>query len=162
MKIGEKISKAIRPDAQGFDEVRIITVPRYKTSGLSGDEWRISGHITLLRKGRIIHEETYRDIETAAKFLPFVIAQAQDAGKGYYGGEGEFCDQEGCLSHASRYFKLKRFMCAGPGCCGQEKKKFTEMYRKFCEQHKRRGDCGLDDSDDNYEEISNPEENEPK
>lgn len=25
-----------RPDAQAFDEVRIVTIPRYKESGLSG------------------------------------------------------------------------------------------------------------------------------
>lgn len=40
----------LRPDAQAFDEVRIVTVPRYKQSGLSGDEWRISAAIRLYRK----------------------------------------------------------------------------------------------------------------
>jgi len=49
--------RALRPDAQAFDEVRITTVPRYKMSGLSGDEWRISGKIQLLRKGRVVAEK---------------------------------------------------------------------------------------------------------
>lgn len=37
----QRKSCALRPDAQAFDEIRIVTVPRYKQSGLSGDEWRI-------------------------------------------------------------------------------------------------------------------------
>lgn len=156
MILGEKITKALRPDAQGFDEVRITTVPRYKTSGLSGDEWRISGRIQLCRKGRVVHEESYRDVETAAKYLPIVIAKAQDEGKAYYAGEENFCDQEGCSEQATRYLRLKKLMCASQGGCGQEKHKFGEQYRKFCEKHERRGDCGLDDADDNYEAISNP------
>gem|GEM_PF-6705725 len=41
---------ALRPDAQAFDEIRIVTVPRYKTSGLSGDEWRISAMIQFFAK----------------------------------------------------------------------------------------------------------------
>jgi hypothetical protein len=30
---------------QNVDEVRIATIPRYKTSDISGDEWRISAKI---------------------------------------------------------------------------------------------------------------------
>ena len=48
--LGNKIWRDLKPDAQAFDAVRITTVPRYKTSGLSGDEWRISAHVELLRK----------------------------------------------------------------------------------------------------------------
>jgi hypothetical protein len=44
--------RAQKPDAQAFDEVRIKTVPRYKTSGLSGDEWRISATIQLMLSGQ--------------------------------------------------------------------------------------------------------------
>ena len=37
-------------DDEWYDEVRITTVPRYKTSSLSGDEWRTSARIQILRK----------------------------------------------------------------------------------------------------------------
>ena len=40
------------PDDEWYDEVRIVTVPRYKTSGLSGDEWRFTSDqlpITTIR-----------------------------------------------------------------------------------------------------------------
>jgi hypothetical protein len=55
--------RALRPDAQAFDEVRIVTVPRYKISGLSGDEWRISSHIEFYRKGRKVHERGFGKAE---------------------------------------------------------------------------------------------------
>lgn len=50
--MGDKARRALRPDAQACDEIRIYTVPRYKTSGLSGDEWRISAVTEFYRKGR--------------------------------------------------------------------------------------------------------------
>lgn len=156
MKLGEKISSALRPDAQAFDEIRINTIPRYKQSGLSGDEWRISASIKLFRKGKMVHEESFRNVETCAKFLPFVIAKAQDEGKAYFAGEYERCDQEGCKELATVYLKIKKEFCCGWGGCGTEKKQYGDKYRKFCKQHKRRGDCGLEDADSNYEEIPKP------
>jgi hypothetical protein len=29
-------------------------------------------------------------------------------------------------------------------------------YRQFCDKHKTRGDCDLDDADHNYEQIEKP------
>jgi len=83
--------RAIRPDAQAFDEVRIVTIPRFKTSGMSGDEWRIRANIELWRKGKLILEQSYLNVETAARFLPFVLARAHDDGLAYFGGEGDIC-----------------------------------------------------------------------
>lgn len=142
-----------RPDAQGFDEVRIQTVPRYKTSGLSGNEWRISAQIQLLRKGRVMHEESFGDISAAIKFLPIVHARALDDGKGYFATEESFCDQEGCPEQATVFYRLKKRFCVGGGNCGQEMKMYGEERRQFCERHSKRGDCGLEDADDNYEAV---------
>lgn len=147
----ETPTRALRPDAQGFDEVRIFTHPRYKTSSLSGDEWRISAVIQLWRKGSLKHEESFHDIETAAKFLPFVLARAGDDGKAYFGGEGDLCDQEGCADKATVVYQLKKHYCSGPGNCGMEGKKYGEKIRMFCGNHSRRGDCGLEDADENYQ-----------
>lgn len=146
-KLGTRVHRALKPDAQGFDEVRIITVPRFKESGLSGDEWRISASIQVFRKGNMVHEAGYRDVETAAKYLPALLGQLNDDGKAYYAGEGDICDQEGCSAPATVTLQKKADYCRSG-----HKSEITigVSVRKFCERHKRRGDCGMDDADDNY------------
>lgn len=140
-----------RPDAQPFDEIRIVTVPRYKESELSGNEWRISAKIELVRKGRVVHEESFGTVESAVRFLPFVHARAQDDGKGYFASEEDFCDQEGCSEKATVFYKKKMDYCdrgdAHPILYG-------DKTRQFCDKHKQRGDCGRDDADSNYTVLS--------
>ena len=156
------MGRALRPDAQAFDEIKIVTVPRFKTSGLSGDEWLISANIELWRKGKLIHEQHYSNVETAARFLPFVLARAHDDGLAYFGGEADICDQEGCKENATVKLRLKKEYCSGPGCCGQERRyQSGDDYRMFCERHSTRGDCGIEDADANYEIMEGSVE-EPK
>lgn len=138
---------ALRPDAQAFDEIRIVTVPRYKQSGLSGDEWRIHAEAQFFRKGRLIFSAGCRDTKTAAGLLYSWYVQACDEGKGYFAGDGIVCDQEGCSEPATvQYRKLAEYCHSGhkgdPSDVG--------LYRHFCDGHKTRGDCGLDDADNNY------------
>jgi hypothetical protein len=148
MNLGDKIIRALKPDAQAFDEVRIFTVPRYKTSGLSGDEWRISATIQLLRKGKVVAERGAGTVESAAQFLPAFILQSIDDGLGYFAGEGDVCDQEGCSNPATVTYKLKKHYCKE----GHESEiVFGAQIRRFCQKHSKRGDCGLDDADRNYE-----------
>jgi hypothetical protein len=145
----ERINRALKPDAQAFDEIRIFTVPRYKTSGLSGDEWRISARIEFWRKGKLCAEDGARDVESAAKFLAWKLAMACDDGKAYYAGEGDICDQEGCANPATVTLRLRKRFCRD----GHEYEPHGIEVRKFCDQHKTRGDCGLDDADVNYEAM---------
>lgn len=142
--------RAKKPDAQGFDEVRIFTVPRYKSSGLSGSEWRISGKCELLRKGKVIHEFSMADVENCAKALPAQIMQAHDEAKFYFAGEGDLCDQEGCSEKATTTYRIKNEYCNEPHRHGPTEIKDEIVYRMFCERHSKRGDCSFDDSDDNY------------
>lgn len=139
-----------RPDAQGFDEVRIVTVPRYKESYLSGDEWRISASIQLWRKGKMIVERGCRDVEAAVMLLGGFWLESLDNALGYFAGDGITCDQEGCAEKATvRYLKHANY-ARGDG----HKSELTRpTYRHFCERHKVRGDCGLDDADRNYELV---------
>jgi len=150
----QKQRRAEKPDAQGFDEVRIITVPRYKSSGLSGDEWRISGVCQLFRKGKVIHEFGMANVENCAKALPAEIMKAHDEGKFYFAGEYNICDQEGCSDKATVIYRLKKKFCnesyIHPAI---EYKREESPIRMFCERHSKRGDCGLEDSDDNYEIV---------
>ena len=153
MNLENKPHRMTKPDAQGCDEIRITTVPRYKTSGLSGDEWRISSKIEFIRKGKVIHKAFNGDVEGAVKMLYAHWAQAHDEGKFYFGGEGDLCDQEGCSEKATIVYRLKKRFCCGGGNCGQEIEQFRENIRMFCARHSTRGDCGLEDSDSNYEVI---------
>lgn len=139
-------TRAIKPDAQGFDRIEIVTVPRYKTSGLSGDEWRISATIIFYRKGLEVHREEGcgRNIKMAASFLPFMVEKAEDT-KAYYAGEGNICDQEGCEDQAEWRHELKHKFCREG-----HKTKARGEYRLFCNRHRVRGDCGLEDADSNY------------
>lgn len=141
-----EVNFALRPDAQGFDEVRIVTVPRYKTSGLSGDEWRISGAIQLYRKGKLIHERHVRNVEMGCVFAAAAYYEAQDDGKAYFAGDGIHCDQEGCNAAAEVRYRLIHNFCRE----GHQTDPHRPTYRHFCERHKKRGDCALEDADVNY------------
>ena len=149
-ELGSKTRRDLKPDAQAFDKVIIETVPRYKQSGLSGDEWRISASIKFYRKGKLVFEDGCSNVQYACYLLGAKHIKAIDDGLGYFAGEGNLCDQEGCSSPATvTYRKLKNYCRDGHS----EEPKFNIPIRMFCDVHKRRGDCGLDDSDSNYEKI---------
>ncbi len=150
-----KYSWAVKPDANGFDEIRIVTVPRFKESGLSGDEWRISMQINFYRKGEIVFSSGCGSkIEDAAGLVYARLLEAQDNGKGYYAGDGKHCDQEGCNELGKFVMRIKIRYCCGGGMCGQKKEyQGDPQYRLFCEKHKHRGDSDLEDNDLNYELI---------
>lgn len=148
MSTEKRTIRDIRPDAQAFDEVRLVTIPRYKQSGMSGDEWRISVNVQFYRKGRLIAEERISNkMESACAFLAYRYEMQDGA---YFAGESDYCDQEGCCDK-SVVTLLKKY-----DYCRQGHKTEDTIYnkvRKFCEKHRVRGDCGLDDADRNYEVI---------
>lgn len=142
------------PDWEAFDEIRLKVVPRYKTSGLSGDEWRQHVQVEFLFKGEVVHEEGWRDMRTALAFLPSewhkatcpipqrVIAM-EEAGR---------CDQPGCAAQAVGRFMLKR-ETSERGDWLDPAHVYGRKYRQFCKRHLRRGDCSREDCDDNYEPM---------
>ena len=147
--IMEKLKKHLRPDHQMFDEVKVVTVPRYKESEMSGDEWRISASIEYLCKGKVMHRAAFRDIETALDFVKAEYHKGCDMGRDDIQYEDLFCDQEGCNNKPIAFFKLKKQY----GRDGEIKGHQFEQHRSFCSTHERRGDCGLEDADSNYELI---------
>jgi hypothetical protein len=172
--------------------IRLIVVPRYKTSGLSGDEWRISGQIQINKGSRWEHfDRHFLDLETATIGLyPAIfghprlhqvsIAHADFYRKGVkvyestYDGKllplihvaghlpwafilarenvepgnwDEFCFQPSCSAEAVSTYQLKYEYCHR----GHKTKPVTGPYhRRFCKRHLRRGNCGLEDADENY------------
>lgn len=151
MNNNKSFRRALKPDAQAFDEIRISTVPRFKESDLSGSEWRISAETQFMRNGEVVHETYARDVETAVRLLDYHFLEACDHGKGFFAGEGDICDQEGCSKAATVTLEQ---ISEGCGKCGTTKApEYSRPYRKFCDSHKQRGDSSLDDMDANYRPI---------
>lgn len=148
--LGDKVWRDLKPDAQAFDEIRITTVPRFKESEMSGDEWRISAKVEFMRNGNVMFERSYRNIETACNHMGAAHGEACDDGKAMFGGEGDICDQEGCANLATVTYRKKFGYCRE----GHKSDLHNVTIRKFCERHKHRGDCGLDDADTNYEQLT--------
>jgi len=141
-----KDNRALRPDAQAFDRIEIITVPRLKESGLSGSEWRISADIIFYRKGKEIHRENTRNVESACKFVATFYAVACDNGLAWFAGVDNLCDQEGCNESAKWRAEMRHEYCDQ----GHVHDKPWKSFRLFCERHKYRGDASFEDSDRNY------------
>lgn len=140
-------------DDEIIDEIRIITVPRFKESELSGDEWRTSARIEFRRKGKVLHTESLTAMKYAVQFLPYLFVRCQE--DGHFDTDKEdknCCFQPGCSEQAIVEYRMKTRYC---NRCGKEQGIMTgyEEHRRFCNEHSERGDCGLDDADDNYEEI---------
>lgn len=155
-----KYRRALRPNAQTFDEITVKIVPRFKVSGSSGDEWRIAANVEFRQKGQVLHEVALPSMEVAMAFLPYLYhdAPCHVAEVSYAGGTDEegfpLCDQEGCSGRAVIAYKMRKDVCCR---CGEAKEidhkwlnEEQPVLRMFCKRHAVRGDCGLDDADRNY------------
>ena len=142
--------RAIKPDAAAFDEIRIVCVPRYKESELSGSEWRVSYHTEFYRNGNLVfRNDVHTSLDFAVHLLSHTYLNAIDNGFAMYAGEGDFCDQEGCKNKATVKLVQTKEGC---GRCGNVKEpEFQTPYRLFCDRHKVRGDSSIDDADCNYQ-----------
>lgn len=147
--------RALKINAQAFDEIRIITVPRFKESRSSGDEWRISARIEFYRKGNLIYGKGGAiNIQRACIHLGYLYDKAVDDGHGMFAGEGVTCDQEGCSETDTDVYVLKE---------GWVEERWVENvtverrlapggeYRRFCKKHRHRGNSHREDNDKNYE-----------
>ncbi|TXH45596.1 MAG: hypothetical protein E6Q97_31090 [Desulfurellales bacterium] len=147
--------RANRPNSQLVDEIRIVTVPRWKESEMSGDEWRISARIDFYRKGQVVGSKGARDVATAARFVDwFMVSEAENGKIDVPDTLGNFCDQEGCCKPWTVRYRLKeRYGRDGKVIPPSKWMEGVIEYRAFCDEHKDRGDCGLDDADRNYEQM---------
>ena len=150
-----------------FDRIEFTTVPRYKTSGLSGDEWRISTVVKFSYKGDVLYERHYSGQDYAIQHLPWLLStlpeldETKDDGfteigrklakRGFYGADPKKCFQPGCAEAATTVYRLKKEWCREGH---PHDITYHEIRRAFCDRHSTRGDCGLEDSDSNYELVS--------
>ncbi len=151
-------------DFEFVDEITIKMVPRYKTSGMSGDEWRVASRVELMFKGQVVGSRSFGDMESAAKLLSWVLMSPEESPE-----EGESlstkvirrekgrCDQVGCEDPAtSVYLKKRTYSRDGVMSESALEPEYKRRYRHFCQRHATRGDCGLDDADDNYILLAGP------
>lgn len=140
------------PEWETYDEITMGVEERWKTSGLSGDEWRYSVSINFLFKGILIKSEYARDINAAIKLLGWYHIGGKDEFKGIPDAvlekEKTACDNIGCAADATKWFALRRET--------SDRGEWLEpsgtmvMYRQFCEKHQHRGNCSREDNDKNY------------
>jgi hypothetical protein len=147
--LGEREHRVNRPDHQMFDEIRIVTKPRYKQSDLSGDEWRIHAETQFWCKGRLMKIAECSNVHYAVTMLGGEYVRKCDEGRQDIKYEQKYCDQEGCLephNNEKRFLKARYTRTEG-----LRHSEHSGDYRMFCDRHSRRGDCGLDDADSNYQ-----------
>lgn len=146
------------PDDERYDKITIDVEPRWKESELSGDEWRFSYVIKAWRKGYVIVERSFSRLEWALQALQYTIYIWVEDGEGFntenWNYTKSLCDQLGCDNKGTIFYqRLKPYTRQGHELVPNS---WDKHYRQFCERHRIRGDCDLDDADANYKEIPNP------
>lgn len=134
-------------DFEVFDRIELQVIPRYKTSGLSGDEWRQSVRVSFYFKGLLIDQKSYHTIEDAAAYLPSLIRNPEGLSREYLAHEDGRCDQPSCAQKAVGRFELKR-ETAHDG--NYLEPTGIRHFRRFCLLHVERGDASREDADANY------------
>lgn len=109
----------------------------------------------LLRKGAEIVSQAcptrpHRDLLSLAGHLHYLIACALETA--YVDYRYDLCFQPGC--DAPGTFLYRRLHAFYPDGLPQPADAGVVEYRRFCDAHSTRGDCGIDDCDSNYEPIA--------
>jgi hypothetical protein len=190
--------------ASGANFVAFIR-PRYKTSGLSGDEWRVSATVEVRRhpNSELVATRTFHRmrnvLEYAAYFvytkepqlfsspatvirvdrkghalitehrptfgdaligLGWHIVTANEGREGVqwnhltYEQEREHCQQVGCAQPPVVTYRIKKLQVApSESYMVEPEYDFMCQHTWYCEEHRRRGDCGLEDADVNLEAV---------
>lgn len=157
--IRQKMMHVRHPKDEEFDAIDIRVVPRWKESELSGDEWRFSYEAQVKRKGETIITITAGRLDWLLKRLQGDILTAceeENVDHEAWERTETKCDQLGCAEIATVFYVChNRYTERGDMLAPNEFHDGNE-YRQYCERHKNRGDCALDDAMHNYGLISNP------
>jgi len=140
------------PNDEGLDRIVIEVVPRLKTSGLSGDEWRTSAVTRFYRKGKKVAEVSTGRMAWAVSHLGYHFGVLPEQScLPLYAVSDSVCNQPSCAEDATTTYRLKEeFSARGQGPLP---KRSLEYRRSFCERHKHRGDASREDSMNNYQEM---------
>jgi hypothetical protein len=148
-------------DDETFDEITIRVVPRFKTSDLSGDEWRVGARIELKRKGVVLWHRFVTRLDTAVRGLPWFVAIAGESANGADEEQWNLaawmainkvaCMQPGCAEKAVNEYRLKKIKL---GRSGDTKEASYDYRVRYCARHSHRGDSDLQDNDANMTLVS--------
>ena len=148
------------PEDERYDDIHIYVVPRWKESEISGDEWRFSYVAEFRRKGEIVITFSASRLEWLLQGLQWRALVAGEDGKvdqEAWNRTKKLCDQPGCSAIATIFYKrIMRYTNRGE-LLATDSFYDGNTYRQFCDLHKRRGDCDLDDADHNYIAMTNEE-----
>lgn len=154
---GKKVWFERHEDDDWFDEVTLQIRERWKTSGLSGDEWRFSYVVQFKRKGVVLHEKSWTKFQWAMLGMGGALLQASDRPMGIEWkqktGEKstEWCAQPGCKAKWTVLYRRLKTFENGHDVTAHRSEVLGVPVIGFCQQHRTRGDCGLNDADRNYE-----------
>jgi len=152
----QHISYKALPDDEGIDRIELAIEPRYKTSGMSGDEWRVSTVVRFFRKGELLWETSFGKMEYAVAFLGAEFhSRSEKSPRALWDYGDGLCMQPPCADPVHTEYRIKEeYSSQGdgplPGMKGFEKR------RSFCLRHAQRGDSDREDCDTNYEVLSGP------
>lgn len=148
-------------DWEPYDKITIELVPRLKTSGMSGDEWRTGVKTILWHKGRPIVETFNTSLRFALANVTAVVEQhSAPIAKEVIEIERHSCDQPSCAEPPVSRYQLKEHFSERGEKLDPSENQNADYYRQFCARHLYRGDCGREDSDDNYIVLEGPGPNE--
>jgi len=146
------------PGQQYYDEVTIRTIPRFKTSSASGNEWRIKAEAIFRRKGVVLGTMTGSDAPS--------LAEQIRSGNIHWNTRAfdphvfdSFCAQDGCSEPGINTHRVLQTYCNS--CAHPERDMSpilgdTVLVRSFCARHSDRGDASYNDRNENYELIEGP------
>ena len=155
MSITDQLFHRRLPEFQTIDRIEITLVPRWKTSGMSGDEWRQSWSVQGYFKGiPVFNFACGRKIEYPLAMLPGKFLEWGDNGIAdeILKAEKDLCDQPSCKNPWTVAGVLKRLTSDNGSYLDPSDSPFR-YFRRFCDDHATRGDCSREDCDDNYAEL---------
>lgn len=139
------------PNFEAFDRITLEVVPRFKTSGMSGDEWRTSISIRFFFKGEEVAEAGARSMESALLLLGrYWIEHQEPIPTRVIEIEERKCSQPGCSADAVARLGVGRLTADDGSWLDQSEQSPFRYFRRFCARHLRRGDCSREDCDENY------------
>lgn len=212
MSENNKISLRRHHDDNYIDEIKIEKIlgsvmlthiylqERYKTSGLSGNEWRFNAvleifdrinqnvfhttfhsidaareyspfffltkgkylfdmgpvYLKCFRKGQLLWQKEFENFQLAAIGMNWNITIGSETDPEYKhlpdSIERSFCQQPGCQKSPSVFYRYKKRQINNhrDDCVIDFEYDFSAQHIWFCDKHSTRGDCGLEDADDNY------------
>ena len=125
--------------------------PRFKQSGLSGNQWRTSVVVTFWFKGQMLHARPFRNMDTAIRYLgPALDELCEPISDQHIELDRTRCSQPGCSRLPSAGRRYLNRLTAPDGSLIDPKDVFGVYHRQFCADHAGRGDADREDNNKNY------------